>query len=193
MYQNLKVALGKTEAQVSALFVRVREYKNRVSQLRELVDTIPKVEAELARLNRDYNINKSNYEGLVSRRESAKISREADQSVDDIQFRIIDPPIASIEPISPNRPLLLTAVLCLGLGLGGGLAWALGQLRPSFSDSKELRDFSGLPVIGSVALVAVRKVNTKQLLFFGLSTALLFFVYLALMAAQFLRIDLIPK
>jgi len=194
VYKELKIALGTAETNVSALLVRVAEYKNRVDELRGMVNTIPKVEAELARLNRDYSINKANYEGLVKRRESAKISREAEQSVDDIQFKIIDPPVIPVEPKSPNRPLLLSIVLFLGLGLGGALAWYMGQIRSTFSGQRELMEFSQLPVIGSVALVSAQGQHGRQhanTLLFGVATVILFSMYIGLMVAQMLRIDLV--
>ena len=62
IFQELKVGLGATEAEVAALRVRVEEYKQRQAELTELVDTIPKVEAELTKLNRDYEIDQRNYE-----------------------------------------------------------------------------------------------------------------------------------
>lgn len=151
--QELQLSLSNVEAEVSALQVRVSEYSRRVAKLKNLVDTIPKVEAEFARLNRDYDINKQNYMELVNRRESAKISRDAGQSVDDIQFKIIDPPVVPTVPIGPNRPLLYTVVLIVGLALGGVIAWYMALSRPAFYEQNELREHVNLPVYGAVSLV----------------------------------------
>ena len=187
IYGELKVALGRVEADVSALRVRVDEYEKRVIELRRLVDTIPRVEAELAKLDRDYHINKENYETLVNRRESAKISREADQSVDDIQFKIIDPPVESLVPVGPNRPAYLTLVLVAGLGLGGGVAWFLSLLRPTFINSRDVREYTDLPVLGSVSMVMTRgrvvrrNMENGTFVLFGLTLAV---VYVALILMQ---------
>ncbi len=160
--QELQLSLSNVEAEVSALQVRVNEYSKRVARLKNLVDTIPKVEAEFARLNRDYDINRQNYMELVNRRESAKISRDAGQSVDDIQFKIIDPPVVPTVPIGPNRPLLYTVVLIAGLGLGGVIAWYMALSRPAFYEQNELREHVSLPVYGAVSLVISPQMASKR-------------------------------
>jgi hypothetical protein len=48
---------------------------------------------------------------------------------------------------------LLIAVLAAALVAGGGLSYALAQLRPVFSSSTTLREITGFPVIGSVSRV----------------------------------------
>ena len=42
--------------------------------------TVPEVEAELARLNRDYEITRTRYRELVERRETAKLSESAENA-----------------------------------------------------------------------------------------------------------------
>ncbi len=184
---ELRAALSTAEANVAALQVRVDEYERRVQHLKSMIDTIPKVEAEFARLNRDYDINRRNYEELVARRESAKISRDADQSVDDIQFRIIDPPVVPVVPSGPNRPLLFTVVLVLGFALGIAVAWGLSMIRPAFYEQKDLREFTGLPVFGTVALVMDKKRRMKRKLnaiSFGIAGLLLLSAYGVLIVLQ---------
>ena len=193
IYGELKVTLGRVQADVSALRVRVEEYEKRVIELRRLVDTIPRVEAELAKLDRDYHINKENYETLVNRRESAKISREADQSVDDIQFKIIDPPVEPLVPIGPNRPVYLTLVLAAGLGLGGGVGWFLSLFRPTFINSRDLREYTDLPVLGSVSMVMNRGQLVRRNMengFFVLFGLMLVVVYVALILMQKMNVGI---
>lgn len=189
--QELRIALGTIEAEVSALQVRVLEYEKRMLKLEAMVDTIPAVEAKFARLNRDYNVNRKNYDELVNRRESAKISRDADQSVDNIQFKIVDPPMESLVPTGPNRTFLYTLALFGGVGIAGFVAWYLGQLRPAFYDQRELRDYSGLPVYGGVALIMTTGQLVKRRfdgVSFALASTVLFIAYGALVALQMMNL-----
>ncbi|NTV11143.1 MAG: chain length-determining protein, partial [Zoogloea sp.] len=113
VYQQLKVALGEAEANVASLRTRVAEYEARYGRLRGTLEMTPKIEAELAQLNRDYDINKKNYESLVARRESAAISGQMDATPGAVDFRLIDPPRVSPQPVGPKRILLLPAALVL--------------------------------------------------------------------------------
>ena len=112
---------------------------------------IPQIEAEYTQLNRDYDINKKNYESLVSRRESATMSGEMDASSAGVDFRLIDPPRVSPKPVSPNRLLLLPLTLVLALAAGLFAPFALSQIRPIFFDARALREVSGLPLLGTVS------------------------------------------
>ena len=53
--------------------------------------TLPEIEAELVALNRGYEITKKKYEELLSRKETAQLAQQADETTDKIQFRVIDP------------------------------------------------------------------------------------------------------
>ncbi len=68
VYQQMKISLADADGRIASLTVRVQEYEKRVAALREMIDTIPEVETELKRLNRDYSVTKQNYEALLSRR-----------------------------------------------------------------------------------------------------------------------------
>jgi hypothetical protein len=51
--------------------------------------------------------------------------------------------------------LLLAGVLAAAFGACGGLCYLLAQLKPVFSTARALRDFVGLPVLGTVSRVMV--------------------------------------
>jgi len=146
-------ANSTSEVQVAALRARVGEYEARYARARELMKTAPQIEAELAQLNRDYDINKRNYNDLVSRRESAAMSGDLDSAAGMADFRLIDPPRASPQPVAPNRLLLMPLALLAGLGVGLAAAFAASQLRAVFYDGRSLKEALGLPLLGVVTLV----------------------------------------
>jgi polysaccharide chain length determinant protein (PEP-CTERM system associated) len=152
VYQQLKVSLNEAEANVASLRTRVAEYQARVGQLRDFMKMGPQIEQEYAQLNRDYDINKRNYDTLVSRRESANISVEMEATSGVAEFRLIDPPSVPTRPASPNRSLLMPLVGVIALLFGAAFALLLSQIRPAFFDTRALREFTGLPILGSVSL-----------------------------------------
>ena len=153
VYQDIKVSLADTESRIAALRAKVADADSRLAQSRAAVTTIPKIEAEFTQLNRDYEINKKNYEALISRRESAAISGEMDSRSGVGEFRVVDPPRVTPHPVFPNRALLLSGVLLASLAAGVALAFVLHQLRPTFFDARSLRKVTGLPLLGTVGLL----------------------------------------
>jgi polysaccharide chain length determinant protein (PEP-CTERM system associated) len=164
VYQQLKISLAENEATVASLRVRVAEYQSRYNLLKDSVKMVPQIEAEYTQLNRDYDINKKNYESLVSRRESATMSGEMDASSGGVDFRLIDPPRVSPKPVSPNRLLLLPLTLLLALVAGFFVPFAASQIRPVFFDSRALREATDLPLLGTVSkrIQEVEKIRNKK-------------------------------
>lgn len=152
MLQQLNVALSEAEARVAALQARVAEYSSRSASLRTQSALVPEIEAQLIQLNRDYEVNRDNYQKLVERRESAKLSGELSSATDMLTFRVIDPPLAPNTPSGPNRLQLFTAVFFAALAAGLAGAFLLSQLRPTFLTQAALRDSTGLPILGAVSM-----------------------------------------
>lgn len=153
VYQNMRIQLTNTEVEIASLRAEFNQQQREEARLRTLVDTVPQVEAELGRLNRDYGVVKAKYEQLLGQLETANLGEDVGNSIDEVQFRIIDPPFAGMSPAGPKRQLLLTAVLLGALGLGGALTFLLNQLNPVFFTGRSLTAVTGLPVLGSVSLL----------------------------------------
>jgi polysaccharide chain length determinant protein (PEP-CTERM system associated) len=186
MLQQLKVSLSAAEAQVASMRIRVEEYASRVARLRAQSSSVPEVEAQLAQLNRDYQVNKENYQKLLERRESARLSGDLTSATDMLSFRIIDPPTVPTQPAGPNRLRLFSLVFAGALVAGIAVAFLLSQLRPTFLSQATLRDVTGVPVLGSIGMnwTAEQTVRRKRrLAALGVSVLVLFGIYGAGMAA----------
>jgi protein tyrosine kinase modulator len=68
-------------------------------------------------------------------------------------FRVISPPLKPDRPVAPNRLLLNAAVLLLGIGAGGGLAFALGEFSGRFLSIDQLKEAFAVPILGAVTTV----------------------------------------
>ena len=150
VYQNLRLSLSQADADLAAVRGQMQAQQAVVAELRGRVQAIPEVEAELARLNRDYEINKKQFDTFLQRLESAKISEQAEQSNDNVKFRVIEPPSVPVIPSSPQRTQLNLLVLAASLGAGGGLAVLLAMLHPTFATREILEKVTGVRVIGAI-------------------------------------------
>ena len=157
VYQNTKMALGTTEAQMAELRGQIGNQQAEINQLRSMIDQMPQVEAELKRLDRNYEVNKRQYDALVQRLQSANISNEAEQSADSVKFRVVEPPVIPLTPIGPKRGLMSTMVLVASLAAGLAAAFLLSQMRPVFTSRDGLGRISGLPVLGAVTKLTAER------------------------------------
>ena len=151
VYQNLRLALSQADADLAALRGQMQAQQALIGELRSRVQAIPEVEAELGRLNRDYETNKQQYDTLLQRLESAKISEQAEQSADNVKFRVIEPPTVPLNASGPPRMALNVLVLIAALAAGMALATVLTLMHPTFATRELLAKVSGMRVIGTVS------------------------------------------
>jgi polysaccharide chain length determinant protein (PEP-CTERM system associated) len=150
--QRIKLALAESEANVASLRVRSGDMQARLNQLRAAATRVPQIEAELARLNRDYEVIRGTYQSMVARREKAALSEDVD-ATRSAQFRVIDPPRTSPHPVFPNRLALAPAVLLLAIAAGVLATFVTVQVLPTVDHPRALRLLTQRPLLGSVSMV----------------------------------------
>jgi len=193
---QMQLTLSEADANIASLRARVNIQQRRVDDLKRLVNIIPEVEAQLKQLNRDYDVTKSNYETLLTRRESATITEQLEQSADTVKFRVVDPPYVPPSPSSPKRALLNSAVLGGGIACGIVFAFFLTQLNPIFDTRRSVMEATGLPVLGGVSMVWTAEQQRKkrvELLSYSLLATCLLGVYAAIMLLHMLDIHVLTK
>jgi hypothetical protein len=81
---------------------------------------------------------------------------------DSVEFRVVDPPRVPNKPAWPNRPLFVTAVPLVGIGLGIALAFLLSQLRPSIDNRRQLLDLTSFPLLGMVSMIETEQARSGR-------------------------------
>ncbi|MGC4059338.1 MAG: GNVR domain-containing protein [Aquabacterium sp.] len=162
VYQRIRISLAEAEANVASLRTQLAVQQGRLDDTRSKAGKLPEVEAELAQLNRDYDVLRKNYDQLVSRRESASLGVKLDQSAQLADFRIVEPPRVSPKPVMPNR--LMLSVIMLVVSLLGGILVTVGldQFFPTYHVAKDLREIAGRPVLGSVSMFVGDALKAKE-------------------------------
>jgi polysaccharide chain length determinant protein (PEP-CTERM system associated) len=182
VYQELRLSVAKLENEIEATLVRERSVKQKLEVLQSQRNIIPDIEAKLAGLNRDYEITKVKYEELLSRRESINLSQQAEESTQDVQFKVIEPPRVPINPSGPKRILLYTAILIFGFIAGIAMAFIRSQLQPVVTSALQLKTITDYPVFGLIShtqKATLVKHNRKHLFYFILLTGALVVGYSA--------------
>jgi polysaccharide chain length determinant protein (PEP-CTERM system associated) len=181
VYQNIQLELNKVEVEIASAKAALQDHQEKVTEQRRFADTMPQVEAEYARLNRDYTVTKAQYTALAERLEKAHVGEEAEAS-GSVRFEVVDPPSSPFKPVSPKRLLLLISVLIVGLGVGVGLAYLLSILKPVFYNIRTLAQITGVTVLGAVSLThseSERSAMRGALIRYSAFVGVLFVVFLA--------------
>jgi polysaccharide chain length determinant protein (PEP-CTERM system associated) len=171
IYEQMKVRLVDSEATTNSLQRKLADATSDRDRLAEVARGAPGLQAEYLNLNRDYDVIRKNYEELLGRRESMRIAQAAEADADKIKVQIVDPPQVPQNPVAPKRGLMISAVLLAGLMGGLALALLLAQFDQSFHTLDELRDF-GLPIAGSISLIAVTSRTGRMVSAFSFAMAL---------------------
>jgi polysaccharide chain length determinant protein (PEP-CTERM system associated) len=193
---ELTLEISRLEGQLASLRVRETNFANKVDELTQVIDFVPQAEAERTALDRDYEITKRKYEGLLDRRESSDLARKADMSSDSVQFRVLAAPRVPDNPSGPNRPLNYTMVLAFGFATGLGLAFLISQLNPVLVKASQLTALTSYPILGSVSHLNkahILKVKRTRLLVFLLSSSIILGIYGVLMAAEMMKINVYAR
>ena len=74
VYQQIQLQMNQADVEIASLRSELGVRQQKIAQLRSMLDTAPEVEAEFARLNRDYDVIKARYNELVNRLDRAEIS-----------------------------------------------------------------------------------------------------------------------
>jgi polysaccharide biosynthesis transport protein len=165
--ENERVATLRVDPNYRALLsdaerarMRIRELqrqeahvRSQIGMYRSRVDSAPRVEQQMASLQREYDLERLQYGELSNRKRNAEIAENLERSRGTEQFMVLKSAGFPSEPDSPKLPRLWTVTLLLGLVVGGGLALGREYLDRAIYDSRSLNDLD-LPVLGEIPRIA---------------------------------------
>ncbi|MEM1133027.1 MAG: XrtA system polysaccharide chain length determinant [Pseudomonadota bacterium] len=189
-YSSLLSIRAERQANVEALTARKRSLETDLAAMRSKQASEPGVAAEQARINRDYEVLKAQYDRLLEEREELRLRGQVETETDALRFSVPDPPTNPTSPVAPNRPLLLMMVLAAGIAGGIGVAFAHAQINASFSTAGKLEKVSGLPVLGAISQTLTNKqrvLRKRKMRWFYGATAGLVAVFSVLLMVEFIQ------
>ncbi len=151
VYQRLEEQYNNEQVEVASIEQEIIDRRQEIARLRREMSSAPQVQAEYARLTRNFDVTRKQYDALLARLDSTRLGQQA-ANTGLIKFQVIDPPAASFKPVSPTRALLILGALIAALGAGVGVAYLLHLLRPVFVSARQLGAATGLTVLGAVSL-----------------------------------------
>jgi uncharacterized protein involved in exopolysaccharide biosynthesis len=138
--------------------LRVRELQSadtglrrQINQYQARVEAAPMVEQQLSSLQRDYDLEKTQYNDLANKLHAATIAESVERNRRGEQFTVLEGATYPFAPTSPIAWRVMLIALAAGLCLGGALTFAREYLDRSVHDVHDLKDEFELPVLGEVA------------------------------------------
>nr|WP_240901459.1 XrtA system polysaccharide chain length determinant [Thioalkalivibrio sp. XN279] len=160
--ENVRIALTQAEIEVAELAARERDLAQRIEELQQKIDVAPQLEADYAGLIRDHTVLQNQYEGLLQRREQLSFDIDRKRQGRQLEFRIIEPPLAPSAPVAPNRFFLLVVVLAAALGAGGAAAYLLHMTKPVYISADAIYQELQLPVLGAVSMAWTARARRRR-------------------------------
>ncbi len=190
-YSSLISIRAERQANVQALMARKASLQADISSMIADQASEPGLAAEAQRISRDYEVLKTKYDDLLQDREEMKLRGQVESERSSFKFDVIAPPALPRKPAAPNRPLLLIGVLIAGLGAGVGAAFAIGQVKATFSTTASLERAMEVPVIGAISRTFTetqKAVEARRMKMFYAATAALGGVFAILLAIEFVQV-----
>jgi len=148
-----------TTNQLQVLQVRLGALEQVEKSLKEEFSLIPPLARQYTDLQRKLEFANNSLDRFLATRETLQI--EAAQKA--ISWQVISDPLLPTAAISPNIPRNIALGAIAGLLLGIGAALLLEQLDNTFHSIKEIKELTGLPLLGTIPFKRRLKEFTKYL------------------------------
>ena len=148
--QELNQEVARRENERESIFAQVQSYQRRLT-------LAPKLEQELLSLTRQHDALKQRHGNLQQQKFNTRMLASLEVNNRNPTFRIMD--IANLPefPIGPDRPMIASVGVIVGLALGIGLAFARESFDPTIRDEDEASNILQMPTLVSIPDVTVKQ------------------------------------
>lgn len=141
--------LEKVEAELHALKASEEGLKRYIATNQSLLRTIPTAKAGMEELELEKKNRKDLYDQLMSRHGQSEVSKQMEIQDKTTNFRIVDPAIMPVKPVSPDRVKIIFMAIVAGLAGAFGLIIGLDYLDHSVKDVDVVKSL-GFPVLAVI-------------------------------------------
>jgi polysaccharide biosynthesis transport protein len=146
-YVQLVTQLDEINAMMQSLSTQKGKLKDETEKYQQRIESSPLIEKEYNSLTRDLDSAKTRYNQLVNQALQADSSAAMEKREIGGKFIISEPPIFPLQPVRPNRLLIVGTSLVLGILLGFLLIFSWEFLNLKVRSVQDITQISSSPVL----------------------------------------------
>jgi len=126
-----------------------------IARYQARIEAAPMVEQQLTNIQREYDLEKQQYNDLSAKQRNAVIAASVERNRSGERFEVIDAASLPTEPLKPVPLRVWLGSILGGLVVGAGLTLLREYFDSSVHDERDLRDTLDVPILGSIARITV--------------------------------------
>ncbi len=150
--------MAKIESEIGAIKASEESLRRYISSNQGLLRSLPSAKAGLEKLELAKQNQKNIYDQLFARHGQSEVSKQMEVQDKTTTFRIVDPAVLPVKPVSPNRLKIML------MGIIGGIATSFGVLLLLDSMDQSVKDVDSAKSFGLPVLAVIPNIQDQQLL-----------------------------
>ena len=138
--------LASLASHIKALEIKLENLENEERKISNMIGAVPKQEQEFLSIARQQKIKEELYLYLLTKSEENAISL----AITERPARIVDYAFGSPRPVSPNKMLVMLAMLIFGFGLPIGIIYLLILTNTKVQGKHDITKFCTVPYLGDI-------------------------------------------
>lgn len=187
LYEELRTRLATQKVELSTRQRRLERTEKQLEREYERLEKIAAQQAELAELTRDYDVTKSIYEDMLSRKERARLSMTLDVEGQGVTYRIQEPAVFPLTPKGLRFLHFFLAGPVLGVLVPLGLLVVYVQLDPRIRFRESLESITDVPILGVVPHMSSplsKRVMRSDVVMLGIFFFIVMCIYISIAFAR---------
>lgn len=120
-----------------------------IASNRALMRGVPAARARLEDLERERNAQKVLYEQMLAKQGQSEVSKQLEVQDKSANFRIVDPAVMPIRPVSPDRLRIMLMGILGGIGAACGVLLLIDQFDRSIKSLSEAKQLK-IPILAAI-------------------------------------------
>ena len=161
VYQEVQQNIFDLESEISSLEGRKRHLEKIIHDKETNLKENPEYKKELDVLIQERDSSRRIYEQLLTSAGQSEVSKQMELGDKSTTFRIVDPAILPLAPISPNMVRMLLMSIGGGFLIGGGLVVGLNILRGAVNSLHDVKS-AGFTILATIPTITEPVTITKR-------------------------------